>query len=92
MIGRGAILNPAIFREIRGGAPLCKKELIEFTDLLRARYVELYKSESFTLKKLKEIWTYVMWSFPEEKKKAKALRKSNTLDDFINATRCLPEF
>lgn len=92
MIGRGAIMNPAIFREIRGGAPLCKKELIEFTDLLRARYVELYKSESFTLKKLKEIWTYVMWSFPDEKKIAKELRKANELEEFMNAAKRMPEF
>ena len=91
MIGRGAIKNPAIFREIKGGKPLCTEELIAFSDLLQKRYMELFKSDVFTLHKLKEIWMYVMQNFPEEKKILKAIKKSNKRSDFNNAVNCLPE-
>ena len=89
MIGRGAIANPAIFREIKGGKPLEVKELIEFTDILAKRYLEVLGSEVYTLHKLKEIWMYIMWTFPEEKKILKAIKKSNKLCDLLNAVKCL---
>ncbi len=81
MIGRGAIANPAIFREIRGGRPLTTKELIEFSVVLEERYFEVLKSETYTLHKLKELWIYMMMNFPEEKKILKAIKKSNNLSD-----------
>ncbi len=82
MIGRGAIANPAIFREIKGGAKLENKELAEFTCLLADRYIKVLKSEVFTLRKLKEIWVYILWNFPDDKKFSKAIMKTNSLDDF----------
>ena len=82
MIGRGAIANPAIFREIKGGRGVEKKELAEFTLLLAERYMKLLKSEVFTLKKLKEIWMYMLWNFPEDKKLIKSVKKTNSLSEF----------
>lgn len=87
MIGRGAVANPAIFREIKGGKPLESGELIEFTNLLAERYLEVLGSEVYTLHKLKEIWMYIMWTFPEEKKILKAIKKSNRLSDLLVAVR-----
>lgn len=83
MIGRGAIANPAIFREIREGKKLEVKELSEFTELLSERYMNILKSEVFTLKKLKEIWMYMLWNFPDDKKFIKAVKKTNSLADFL---------
>ncbi|MDO4744859.1 MAG: tRNA-dihydrouridine synthase family protein, partial [Clostridia bacterium] len=68
MLGRGAVSNPAIFREIKGGARLKTNELAEFTARLKDRYLEVLGSEVYTLHKLKEIWMYIMWNFPDEKK------------------------
>lgn len=87
MIGRGAIANPAIFREIKGGRKLETKELAEFTQLLAERYMNILKSEVFTLKKLKEIWMYMLWNFPENKKFTKAVKKTNSLADFLQITK-----
>lgn len=91
MLGRGAIANPAIFREIRGGAALKTAELVEFTKILQTRYLEILRSEVYTLHKLKEIWMYAMWNFPDEKKLFKAIKKSSTLVDLNNAIMRLPE-
>lgn len=91
MIGRGAIANPAIFREIRGGERLTRDELIEFTQVFADEYYKLVKSETFTLHKLKGMWIYMIWNYPEEKKIAKKLKKSNKLTDFMSALKLLPE-
>ncbi len=91
MLGRGAIANPALFREIKGGTPLTTAELIEFTSRLIDNYYEVLQSDIFTLHKLKEIWVYMMWNYPDEKKIAKAIKKSNTLTDFKAAIGRLPE-
>ena len=91
MIGRGAIKNPAIFREIKGGERLKTAELIGFSKILEERYLNLLGSEIYTLHKLKEIWMYVMMNFPEEKKILKAVKKSNRLSDLNLAINCLPE-
>jgi len=91
MIGRGAVKNPAIFREIKGGAPLKTSELVLFSNLLEKRYLRLLGSEVYTLHKLKEVWMYAMQNFPEEKKILKAVKKSNRLSDLNIAINALPE-
>ena len=91
MLGRGAVANPAIFREIRGGEKLSTDELIEFTAKLSEKYKKVLGSEVFTLHKLKEVWIYAIRNFPEETKTAKAIKKAGDLSDFMAALRCLPK-
>ena len=82
MIGRGAVKNPALFREIRGGKPLSTDENFAFSDLLLERYHEILKSETHTLQKLKEVWSYMIVHFPDGKKTFKKIRKANRFSDF----------
>ncbi len=89
MIGRGAIKNPAIFREICGDKPLTSKELIEFTEKLFKNYFELLNSDMYTLHKLKEIWVYIMQEHEECKKITKAIKKSNKVSDLLTAIKQL---
>jgi len=91
MIGRGAIRNPAIFREIKGGKSLATEELIRFSNLLENRYFELYDSERNTLHKLKEMWLYAITNYPDETKIMKAVKKSNRLSELNSAINSLPE-
>ena len=91
MLGRGAVMNPALFREIRGGERLRTEELVEFSKVLIERYRAVLGSDVFTLHKLKEIWIYVMWNFPEEKRVAKAIKKATTVSELISAISSLPE-
>lgn len=91
MIGRGAVKNPALFREIRGGERLSTKEVIAFSNRLEENYRGNLNSETFALNKLKEVWMYMIQNYPEEKKIFKAIRKANKLVDFNGAIECLPE-
>ncbi len=90
MIGRGAVENPALFREIKGGKPLATDELLLFTQTLAESYLSLLASETFTLHKLKEVWAYMIKHYPDEKRTAKAMHKANKLSDFMNVLTTLP--
>ncbi len=85
MIGRGAIGNPAIFREIKGGEKINIQELIDFSKKLEERYLEVLGCEHYTVHRLKEIWLYIMRSLPEDKKTTKAIKKANSLSDINSA-------
>lgn len=85
MIGRGAVSNPAIFREIKGGKKLTTDELLEFSERLRDNYLKVLGSDIYTLHKLKEIWMYIMWRYPEEKKILKSIKKSESLKEFMSS-------
>jgi len=89
MIGRGAVINPALFREIRGGEPLKTEELILFSESLVENYRRAFQSDVFTMHKMKELWAMIMQNFPDEKKIAKAIKKANGVDDFMAAIRGL---
>ena len=91
MIGRGCVKNPAIFREIKGGKRLATAELVNFSNVLEGKYLELYCSEVNTFHKLKEIWMYAILNYPNEEKLAKAVRKSTKLTELNSAINCLPE-
>lgn len=91
MLGRGAVANPALFREIRGGEKLRTEELVDFSRLLAERYIKVLGSEVFTLHKLKEVWIYAIRNFPEEAKIAKEIKKATTLSDFMSAIDKLPK-
>ena len=90
MLGRGAVANPALFREIRGGEKLSTEELVAFSRKLAERYQALFGSEVFTLHKMKEVWVYAIRNFPEETKIAKTLRKAGDLPEFFSALSRLP--
>lgn len=91
MIGRGAVKNPALFREIKGGPPLKTEELVHFSSLLQERYLKLLGSDRYTLHRLKEIWLYSVQNFPNEPKITKAIKKSERLSDLERAINMLPE-
>jgi len=84
MIGRGAIGNPALFREIKGGEKIKTEELVRFSHILEERYFALLGCEHYTVHRLKEIWLYIMKNFPDGKG-AKAIKKSNSLKDINDA-------
>ena len=91
MIGRGAVKNPAIFRELKGGVGLKTEELIHFSSLLQERYLHLLGSDRYTLHRLKEIWLYIAQNYPNEPKITKAIKKSDRLSDLEKAINMLPE-
>lgn len=90
MLGRGAVANPAIFREINGGKKLTTCEMVEFTEILQQKYNAILSSDKFTMHKLKEIWLFMMWNFPKEEKVLKTVRRTEKLSELMRAIHTLP--
>lgn len=90
MIGRGAVQNPALFREIKNGKSLSNTELIVFLEQLCTAYNSVLKSDTFTMHKLKEIMMSVVLNYPEDKRLLKAVKKANKLSDLMAVIHNLP--
>lgn len=91
MLGRGAVANPALMREIKGGSKITTSEMVEFTEILAERYNAILSSDHFTMHKLKEIWLFMMWNFPKEEKVLKTVRRTEKLSELMHAIHTLPE-
>lgn len=82
MIGRGAVTNPALFRELTGGAGLTAEELRCFLEGLTEIWLESGLEPRFTLERMKTLWAYMKDLFPDEKKQIKAILKANSLENY----------
>lgn len=89
MPGRGVVTNPALIRQLQGGSPLEKEELIEFHDLLVEKTLASGLCETFTVGRMKELWFYMSEMFESPEKQIKAIQKARHLDDYRAAVNSL---
>ena len=89
MLGRGAVTNPALFRVLRGGNPLRREELRAFHDALLDEALQGGLPPVYALARMKEIWYYMIWLFPDSAKLCKALNKSRDLLAYRDAVSAL---
>lgn len=82
MAGRGVAANPALLREFQGGKPARKEELQEFHDRLYAGYQHVMSGDRAVLARMKELWSYLLFSFTHREKYVRRLRKVNHLDEY----------
>ena len=85
MIGRGAIANPALPRMLKGEKASDAKEFKNFHDELVAEYRGIGLTEFFTVGRMKELWYYNAYMFPNSGKAIKKIYKSRSLDDYLCA-------
>lgn len=76
MLGRGAIADPALFRQVKGGARATREELAAYTDALFEGYCQGFGSPRAALGRMKEIWFYLSCLFEQTEPHLKKLRKS----------------
>lgn len=84
MIGRGILRNPGLLGEIHGEAPVSDRQIREWLTDLAAQNLAAY-TETPTLYKLKEIWSYLQERYPDRKKELKQLFKAKKLKEYENA-------
>ncbi len=89
MLGRGVVTDPALFRLLRGGAAMTDDELRDFLNRLRSAFLAAGLGEHFTLSRLKEVWYYTIWKFPDSGRMLKAVNKSRRLDEYEAAVSAL---
>lgn len=89
MLGRGVIADPALIRELKGGSPASKEELREFHDRLYHGYREILSGDRVILARMKELWTYLIFSFSNWEDYRKPLRKATRLSEYEEVIRAL---
>lgn len=89
MLGRGAASDPALFRQLRGGAPLKREELRAFHDALLEEALQGGLPPVYALARMKELWSYWIARFPDSERLYKALNKSRDLPAYRAAVAAL---
>ncbi|MDD6796524.1 MAG: tRNA-dihydrouridine synthase family protein [Clostridiaceae bacterium] len=90
MLGRGIIANPGLMNEIKTGVIIDKITLKKFHDEVLNGYIELFGENSINvLFKMKELWSYMIYIFSDNKKYLKKIRKSQKLSDYKAAVTSL---
>lgn len=85
MIGQGLLANPALARQIGGGAPLGREELKGFHDELYHCYLENFKSGRNTIFHMKELWLFLQRSFEGGEKLFKQIKKAEETTKYEQA-------
>ncbi len=86
MIGRGAVANPFLAEEIRGGSIEERKErLYIYHQELVQHYAEIFSGPGHLLSRMKLIWGYMIYSFPGQEKQLKKIQKSTTVERYQQA-------
>jgi tRNA-dihydrouridine synthase len=89
MLGRGIIANPGLIDSIKNNTNIDKKVLKDFHDEILNAYIELYNDDRNAMKKMKEIWGYMIYIFSDNKKYAKKIKKAQKLSDYNDAVLSL---
>lgn len=89
MLGRGLLMYPGLLEILQGGAHIDYVRLQAFHDKVYWDYQTLLSGGKNVLFKMKELWSYMIHSFPNADRHAKQIRKSNRLCDYEEAVRAL---
>lgn len=88
MIGRGAVFNPAIFREIKNGEKATKSELQDYIEELYEVYCHEFGAKD-GLFKMKEVWHYFKDNFSDIDKEIKSIRKTSEPSEYKSIVRAI---
>ena len=82
MAGRGAVADPSLIRQLKGGEKLSLEELRRFHEMLRESLREGGLAPNHTLSHLKELWYYWIHLFDDCGKLYKRLKKAPNLNEY----------
>ena len=84
MLGRGPAANPALFREIRGGARLTVEDIRAFHDRLYREYLK-YWPESAVVGRMHGIMSYLIQAVDCPAPARRALRRATSVQEYGDA-------
>ena len=89
MLGRGLIADPALARELCGGAPLQKEELRRFHDAVFQSLKASLPGQAPLMGKMKELWFYMGRNFSGADRFLKEIKKAKNEIQYQSAVRAL---
>ena len=94
MVGRGCLENPFLPQEIKKPEIKIENKTGKFKDFhfdLVLGYQNLLDGPAHVLNKMKGFWQYFAKPFEDQKKQLKAIKKAQTIDQYVNAVNTLME-
>lgn len=83
MIGRGLLADPGLALAIKGiDEKQDKKALYDYLTVLWDEYSKELSGEKAILFKMKELWYYLEWQYPDMEKEIKAIKKSKSAAEY----------
>ena len=89
MLGRGILANPGLMSEIRNNTNINKKILKDFHDEVFNNYKILFNEDKNAMHRMKELWSYMIYIFSDNKKYAKKIKKAQKVNDYNEAVLSL---
>lgn len=88
-IFRGLIANPGLAGEIKGCGFPDKDRIKEFHDMVYQGYRETISGDRNVLFKMKELWFYLLFLFPDSEKYGMKIRKAERAAEYESAVASL---
>ncbi len=92
MCGRGALANPGLFRELKGGEAMSKEEFISFHNDIYDTYMDSVAKEKHFLHKMQEMWTYWNQHFNLDIELMKKLRGVSSISEYTSVVSNLFDY
>lgn len=89
MLGRSAVRNPALLRQLRGGEGLKKEELKAFHDRLYGDYRAILSGEKNPIYRMRELWRYWGDALTDAAPYLKRIRKAEHQSEYEAAVAAL---
>lgn len=89
MCGRGAIADPSLGRQLKGGAPMSKDEFISFHNDIYESYYKSFLKERHFLHKMMEMWSYWITTIDCDQELIKKLRLSNSIPEYLGTAKLI---
>ena len=87
MTGRGLMADPALGRQLHGGAAASRQELEALHDRLLEGYRQRLSGTPPVLHRMRELWNYLQERFEKTERPLKAIRKANDLAAYETAAK-----
>ena len=89
MCGRGAIADPSLPRQFKGGAPMTKEEFLAFHDDILSSYSLHNISDKNLLFKMMEMWSYWIKAVPCPEELLSKFRRATTISEYLALMKTL---
>ena len=89
MLGRGILRYPGIIGLLKDGSRMEKEQFRNFHNDLYHKYKENLYGDKTVLFKMKELWSYMIYSFDYDSKIEKKIKKAQRISEYESAVRKL---
>ena len=87
MLGRGILRYPGIIGLLKDGSRMEKEQFRNFHNDLYHKYKENLYGDKTVLFKMKELWSYMIYSFDYDSKIEKKIKKAQRISEYESAVR-----